>query len=140
MTDKDDHLAPTAPSKIEKAYTPECPAELGPEARRVWDRLLPALMQEDHFKPGDEIGLSMICFGYAEWLAAGEAQQKYGAVLKTKNGNPIHSPYVSVANQSASLVISLLKEYGFTPASRGRLPGKVQNDPFWIELEKFEAK
>ena len=61
MTDKDDHQAPTAPSKIEKAYTPECPQELGPEARRVWDRLLPALMQEDHFKPGDEIGLSMIC-------------------------------------------------------------------------------
>ena len=97
-------------------------------------------MQEDHFKPGDEIGLSMICFGYAEWLAAGEAQQKYGAVMKTKNGNPIHSPYVSVANQSASLVISLLKEYGFTPASRGRLPGKVQDDPFWLELSKFDAK
>jgi P27 family predicted phage terminase small subunit len=130
MTENSNDLqAAPAVTKIEKAYTPECPPELGPGARRVWDRLLPALMQDDHFRPGDEIGLSMICFAYAEWLAASEAQVKYGAVLTTKDANPIHSPYISVANQSASLVLSLLKEYGYTPASRGRLPGKVQDVP-----------
>lgn len=65
MNDKtDDDQATPVVTNVEKAYTPECPTELGPEARRVWDRLLPALMQEDHFRPGDEIGLSMICFGY----------------------------------------------------------------------------
>jgi P27 family predicted phage terminase small subunit len=136
MTDKPG----STPAKIQKAYVPEFPEELGPVARRFWDLLLPALLREDYFKPGDEIGLSMICFAYAEWLAASEAQHKYGAVMKTKNGNPIHSPYSSVASQQASLVISLLKEYGLTPASRGRLPSRLHDDPDWTGLVKFELK
>jgi P27 family predicted phage terminase small subunit len=127
-------------TKVRKAYTPDFPGELGPVARRIWDRLLPALLREDHFKPGDEIGLSIICFSYAEWLSASEAQHKYGAVMKTKNGNPIHSPYGSVANQHASQVISLLKEYGLTPASRGRLPSRLHEDPDWTGLARFETK
>jgi P27 family predicted phage terminase small subunit len=121
-------------TKVTKGYVPEFPEQLGSEARRIWDRLLPVLMEEDHFRPGDEIGLIMVCHAYAQYLEASEAQVKYGSVIKTKNGNFIHSPYVSVANQQASSLISLLKEYGFTPASRGRLPSKILEDPIWEEV------
>jgi P27 family predicted phage terminase small subunit len=127
-------------AKIKKVDTPEFPEELGPEARRIWDRLLPAVIRENYYRTGDEMGLSMICFAYAQYLAASEAQHKYGAVLKTKNGNFVHSPYGTVANQYASLVISLLKEYGFTPASRGRLPSRLSQDPEWDELARFDMK
>ncbi len=82
----------------------------------------------------------MICFAYAQWLAASETQQRYGAVMRTKNGNPIHSPYATVANQHASVVITLLKEYGFTPASRGKLPSRIIEHPDWTGLARFELK
>ena len=101
-----------------KAYTPEFPEQLGPAARRMWDRLMPVLLQKGHFKPGNEIGVVMICHTYAEWLTAAEAQHKYGSVIKTKKGNFVQSPYASVANQNASLLFSLLKDYGLTPATR----------------------
>ena len=127
-------------TNVRQAYTPEFPQELGPEARALWDRLLPALLRQDYYKPGDEIGLCMICAAYSQWLAAAEAQEKYGAVIKTKNGNFINSPYGSVANQNASLVVSLLKEYGLTPASRGRLPSRLYEDPDWTGLARFEMK
>ena len=110
------HVAP--PRKLTKAHTPEFPEQLGPEARRVWDRLMPVLIEKGHFKPGNEIGVVMICHTYAEWITAAEAQHKYGSVIKTKKGNFVQSPYASVANQNASLLFSLLKDYGLTPATR----------------------
>ena len=57
-----------AAAKLTKAHTPEFPEQLGPEARRVWDRLMPVLIEKGHFKPGNEIGISMICHTYAEWI------------------------------------------------------------------------
>ena len=48
-------------TKLTKAHTPEFPEQLGPVARRVWDRLMPELIEKDHFKPGNEIGVVMIC-------------------------------------------------------------------------------
>ena len=107
-----------AAAKLTKAHTPEFPEQLGPAARLMWDRLMPALIERGHFKPGNEIGVVMICHTYAEWITAAEAQHKYGSVIKTKKGNFVQSPYASVANQNASLLFSLLKDYGLTPATR----------------------
>jgi P27 family predicted phage terminase small subunit len=107
-----------AAAKLTKAYTPEFPEQLGPVARLIWDRLMPVLIEKGHFKPGNEIGVVMICHTYAEWITAAEAQHKYGSVIKTKKGNFVQSPYASVANQNASLLLSLLKDYGLTPATR----------------------
>ena len=107
-----------AAAKLTKAHTPEFPEQLGPAARLIWDRLMPVLIQNGRFKPGNEIGVVMICHTYAEWITAAEAQHKYGSVIKTKKGNFVQSPYVSIANQNASLLFSLLKDYGFTPATR----------------------
>jgi len=109
---------PTYVADFTKAYTPEFPEQLGPAARLIWDRLMPALIEKGHFKPGNEIGVVMICHTYAEWITAAEAQHKYGSVIKTKKGNFVQSPYGSVANQNASLLFSLLKDYGLTPATR----------------------
>ena len=127
-------------SKSSTVHKPVFPEQLGDEARRLWERLLPALLREGYFKPGDEMGLAMICFAYSEWLAASKTQLQYGAVMKTKNGNPIHSPYATVANQQASVVITLLRDYGLTPVSRGKLPSKLIEYPDWSGLAQFELK
>jgi len=50
-----------------------------------------------------------------------EAIQKYGTMMKSPSGYPIQSPYVAIANKQAEIMMKIASEFGFTPASRGRL-------------------
>lgn len=52
---------------------------------------------------------------------ATEAIQKYGTMVKSPSGYPQQSPYVSIANRQAEIMIRIAAEFGFTPASRSRI-------------------
>jgi phage terminase small subunit len=43
-------------------------------------------------------------------------------MMKLPSGYPIQSPYVSIANQQAAIMLRIASEFGYTAASRGRLP------------------
>jgi P27 family predicted phage terminase small subunit len=47
--------------------------------------------------------------------------QKYGTMMKSPSGYPVQSPYVAIANRQAEIMMRIASEFGFTPASRGRL-------------------
>jgi hypothetical protein len=49
---------------------------------------------------------------------------------------PIQSPYVSIANKNAEIMIRVGAEFGFTPASRMRLPGPT--DPLLLEFRDIK--
>src|SRR4051812_27944899 len=74
-----------------------CPSELGPVAKKEWARIVPELIERDLLKRLDMAVVALYCTAYAEWLAASEAIQKYGAVIKTASGYPVQSPYVAIA-------------------------------------------
>src|SRR5258705_572115 len=59
--------------------------------------------------------------GYALWAEATEAIQKHGTMVKAPSGYPIQSPYVSIANRQAEIMMRIASEFGFTPASRSRI-------------------
>jgi len=42
-------------------------------------------------------------------------------MVKPPTGYPIQSPYVSIANRQAELMMRIASEFGFTPASRSRI-------------------
>ena len=45
-----------------------------------------------------------------------------GAILiKTPNGMPVQSPYLSILNKQAMIMLKAASEMGFTPASRSRV-------------------
>lgn len=45
-----------------------------------------------------------------------------GAMLiKTPNGMPVQSPYLSIINKQAAIMLKAASEMGFTPASRSRV-------------------
>ena len=46
---------------------------------------------------------------------------RFGAMVKSPTGFPIQSPYVSIANRQAELMMRIAAEFGFTPASRSRI-------------------
>jgi len=59
--------------------------------------------------------------GYALWAEAMEAIQKYGTMIKSPSGYPTQSPYFAVENRQAEILMRIASEFGFTPASRGRI-------------------
>lgn len=101
--------------------TPECPVELGPVAKREWERLVVELSKLRILTQLDRAALAAYCGAYALWAEAMEAIQKYGTMVKSPSGYPQQSPYVAIANRQAEIMMRIASEFGFTPASRSRI-------------------
>jgi P27 family predicted phage terminase small subunit len=108
---------------------PDCPAELGEVARREWDRLASELGELNLLTTLDRAALAAYCGAYALWAESTEAIQKYGTMVKSPSGYPIQSPYVSIANRQAEIMMRIASEFGFTPASRSRISTPANYEP-----------
>jgi P27 family predicted phage terminase small subunit len=95
-----------------------CPAELNAIARTEWKRVVTELVPLGLLKPLDLALVSLYCNAYAGWLEATAAVNEYGPVIKTPNGYPAQSPYVTLANQHAAVMLRCSAELGLSPASR----------------------
>lgn len=50
-------------------------------------------------------------------------------MVKSPSGYPIQSPYVAIANRQTELMLRISSEFGFTPASRGRIAAPRPSEP-----------
>ena len=89
------------------AAVPECPAELGPVARTEWNRLVGELSALRLLTNLDRAALAAYCGAYALWAEATEAIQKFGAMVKSPTGYPMQSPYISIANRQAEIMMRI---------------------------------
>jgi len=119
---------------------PDPPAELGPSARREWDRLVSQLAPLRILTPLDRAALAAYCGAYGLWAEATEAIQKYGVMVKSPTGFPMQSPYVSIANRQAEIMMRIASEFGFTPASRSRISTPTPNVPSLLDLIENESQ
>jgi len=117
-----------------EAAVPECPPELSPLARAEWDRLVGELSALHMLTNLDRAALAAYCGAYALWAEATEAIQKYGAMIKSPQGFPIQSPYLSIANRQAEIMMRIASEFGFTPASRSRISAPSKSAPSLFDL------
>ena len=108
---------------------PECPTELGPVARQEWDRLAAELCALKILTALDRAALAAYCNAYGLWAEAIESIQKYGTMVKSPSGYPIQSPWVSIANRQAEIMMRIASEFGFTPASRSRISTPARQEP-----------
>jgi P27 family predicted phage terminase small subunit len=106
---------------------PDCPPELSPTAKREWTRLTGELSKLNLISHLDRGALATYCGAYAMWAEAMEQIQKYGAMVKSPTGFPIQSPYLSIANRQAEIMMRIASEFGFTPASRSRISAPPQD-------------
>lgn len=113
---------------------PDCPAELGEVARREWGRLASELGKLRLLTQLDRAALAAYCGAYALWAEATEAIQKYGTMVKSPSGYPIQSPYVSIANRQAEIMMRYASEFGFTPASRSRISMPAHDEPGLFDI------
>jgi P27 family predicted phage terminase small subunit len=115
------HKLPHETKKTKPTRILECPPELGPIARQEWDRIVGELTQLGVLSSFDRGPLAAYCTAYALWIDAMEMVQKHGAMIKSPNGFPIQSPYLSHLNKQAEIMTRIASEFGFTPASRSRI-------------------
>ena len=108
---------------------PECPPELGPAAQAEWNRLVGDLASLKLLTNLDRAALAAYCGAYALWAESTEAIQKFGVMVKAPTGFPIQSPYVSIANRQAEIMMRIAAEFGFTPASRSRIATPKPTEP-----------
>jgi P27 family predicted phage terminase small subunit len=108
---------------------PDCPEALGETTRREWNRLVGELAALKLLTNFDRAALAAYCGAYALWAEATEAIQKYGVMIKSPSGYPVQSPYVSVANRQAEIMMRIASEFGFTPASRSRISTHPKAEP-----------
>jgi P27 family predicted phage terminase small subunit len=118
---------------------PDCPAELGEVARREWNRLAGELASLKLLTNLDRAALAAYCGAYALWAEATEAIQKYGSMIKSPSGYPVQSPYLSMANRQAEIMMRIASEFGFTPASRSRIVTPSQAEPSLFDVLDGEA-
>lgn len=118
---------------------PDCPVELGPSARREWDRLVGQLAPLRILTPLDRAALAAYCGAYGLWAEATEAIQKYGVMVKSPTGFPMQSPYVAIANRQAEIMMRIASEFGFTPASRSRISTPTPEEPSLLDLIESET-
>ena len=125
-----------APREVEETKaTPilECPPELGPAARQEWERIVSELIAKGVLSRFDRGPLAAYCTAFALAMEAAEMVHKHGAMIKSPNGFPMQSPYLSHLNQQVATMMRIATEFGFTPASRSRIFSWDQKNSLLLE-------
>jgi P27 family predicted phage terminase small subunit len=112
---------------------PDCPSELSDAAQREWVRLVGELGKLRVLTRLDRAPLAAYCGAYALRAEATEAIGKFGVMIKSPNGFPVQSPYLSIANRQTEIMMRIASEFGFTPASRGRLSAPSPAEPMLFD-------
>jgi P27 family predicted phage terminase small subunit len=80
--------------------------------------------------------LACYCHAYAQWRMAAESLAKMAAndpvmhaqIVKSKLGDAIANPLVSIMRKHAGDVIRYASEFGLTPAARSRITSGIHGD------------
>ena len=73
----------------------------------------------------DRETLAIWCVAAVEYARAARRVREDGQVVETSNGNVVQSPYLSVMNKQALIMLKAGGEMGFSPASRASLGSRV---------------
>lgn len=121
--------------------SPEPPAwlELDDAAADQWCRLAPVLIAKSVLTEVDHLSFGLLCSAWSYWQQAAREVDERGVVIEHANGCLGANPAVAIAKQWRECVITGAKEFGLTPATRGRVdisPGKGEPN----RLERFLNK
>jgi P27 family predicted phage terminase small subunit len=102
--------------------SPQCPNEVAPEVREVWDHALNQLIHMDVATPADRDALLCYCEAVVTHRRASAILAKSqvlvpGAVKGTVTTNPA----VRVQRDAAAVIRAFAHEFGFTPSARSEI-------------------
>ena len=113
------------PPKFDYALEATQPPEsLSPYALEEWERLAPALRVNRLLSSGDISSFQMYCEAWAVWRTASDLINAPGFQLTREHpitGNVGKHPILAVRDDAHRQVLSLLSEFGLTPAARSKM-------------------
>lgn len=111
---------------------PECPKELNPKAKKIWNRFYPEMERTGILAYIDEMAFAGLCQNYAIYLETEKFLEENGRVMITRSGAKKARPEVAISNNALNFVKAFAAEFGLTPSSRGRLflPSEILDDEF----------
>jgi P27 family predicted phage terminase small subunit len=95
-------------------------------AKAEWVRVAPMLARNGLLTEMDVDALSCYCQAWCTWRAASDQIRKFGMVVKAKNGFPMQSPYVPIANKAMLAMKGFMTEFGMTPSARAHVSVQVE--------------
>lgn len=116
------------PKPVKTNRAPPPPKHLCNEGKKFWRKTAKQLHACGLLTTVDTDALGLYVDAHMRWLDAKAQIDKYGLIVKTKNGFPQQSPYLNVMNKCFDQMIKLLAEFGMTPSSRSRVVVKKPED------------
>ena len=97
------------------------PAGLDEIGRAKWSELLPRLIETRVWSETDREALTTLCQAVSRHAEAQKQLATRGYWTKDANGIHRAAPWLTVAQKETALILRILAEFGFTPASRTRV-------------------
>lgn len=99
--------------------------------RDLWAELLLELQHRHQYLNLFKVELGRYCNAFAEYVKANSeiAKKGGGHIVKSPNGYPVQSPWVTIRNRNHEIMLRLAADLGLNPVAQQRLDG-VQLDLF----------
>lgn len=116
-------------------------SELARISLREYRRMGRALVSLGLMTAVDGPMLALYADAYARWVVASRGLQDHGLLVKgARKGEPVRSPYQSIASRAFDQMRAILLEFGVGPSARGRVDAipPVRVDPFQNFLNGYK--
>lgn len=128
-------LPENEPRPAELLEIPKPPSFLMPLAKKHWKKMSEELRGCGLLTAIDLDAFAAMCNAYATWVDAQQQLKKTGMLVRSPNGHPVISPYISISEKALNRMLQYQKEFGLTPSSRVRV--EVDGDGEDDEFSKF---
>ena len=105
------------------------PAWLTGAAATEWRRRAPELTRLGLLTTIDRDALAADRQIFARWREAEAAIKKSGPVLKGRDGGPVKSPFVTIADRALAQLLRYQEQFGMTPSARSRVSTTTTDKP-----------
>lgn len=123
------------PKLVDASHPP--PDWLDDAAKAEWRRIAPMLARNGLLTEMDLDALTAYCHAWCVWKDANAKIRQFGIVIKAKNGFPMASPYLPIANKAMVTMKAFMIEFGMTPSSRSRVTRSDAETPAVNPLARF---
>ncbi len=100
---------------------PEPPELLKGEALKEWRRITPLLAEVGLIAKLDRAVIAGYCKAWERWIESERMLETTGIIVRSPNGHPIYSPYLSAANKALDQLRQLAEQIGLSGSARSRI-------------------
>ncbi len=107
-------------AKVAPAVPPP-PAHLNGDALKEWRRITRLLAEAGLMTKLDLAIVASYCVAWARWIECEREVTSKGMILRSPNGLPIYSPYLTIANRAMEQLRQCAEQIGLSGSARSRI-------------------